>query len=444
MPIDPVHLRGSVEVNDRVDNIHPDHWDPEVFNQLPVRAYPLTAKLTTIQNESDGSVHTHWWEKGYTKMAGSVTDVYTDATLESGSAYASGGVVGTPLYVKMTAADAKQIVPEDTLIILDSDGSQRRAQVTDVQISTDANTYVAINLSEADTGNKLAGSSLTFLVGASSHPEGSVLPQAKAEEPTEYDNYKQIFMESVEATGTELAETTRINEDFRTTLRRDGLDRFMKKLEWTLLMGVRRSPSIGSNGKRQYWTEGLISAITRIEPSNIFDYKNDSTEPTGLSIAGKQWQAGGMNFLDGIIEYLGRYSTSDNLDIYAGSIAWLRINQLFRDYGDYQISSGTDSFGVTFKRIDGMPLTLNMYLHPMFTTTSDQLRKSMLIVDTAHLRYNPMEGRDLMFVSDEQLKNDGHTWIDGIKEGWVAQAGLKYRNLASMAWVKNIGETNVN
>lgn len=444
MPVDPVLLRGNVEVSDRVTDIHPDHWDPEVFDQLPVKAYPLTAKLTTVAVEPDDSVHTHWWEKGYTKMAGDVTDVYTDATLESGAAYASGGVAGTPLYISMSASDAKQIVPEDTLIILDADGNQRRAQVTDVQISTDANTYVAVSLSETDTSNKLAGASLTFLVGASSHPEGSALPDSKAEEPTEFDNYKQIFMEAVEATGTELAEGTRLSEDFRTRLRKDGLDRFMKKLEWTLLMGVRRSPSIGSNGKRQYWTEGLISAITRLEPTNVFDYKNDTTEPTGLSIAGKQWQAGGMNFIDGIIEYLSRWSTADSLDVYAGSIAWLRINQLIRDFGDYTITAGTDSFGVNIKRIDGMPLTLNMYLHPMFTTTSDQLRKSALIVDTSHVRYNPMTGRDLMFIGDEQIKENGHTWVDGIKEGWVAQAGLKYRNLAGMAWVKNIGDTNVN
>lgn len=438
MPVGQDFFRGAMGVDDRISDIHPEDWGrQEIYDQMPVGKAPMTAMLMSMGSQSTSSRRFHWWQQGFNNQRGSVTDVKLDAGFVN--PYVSGGVAGDDLFIQMAQADIEKVNKGDILMVVSSTNVFRSFQVDTVFIAG-ANSFVGAELLEADTGNALAGTSLTFMLIGSAQPELSELPDAIFEEPTEYSNYAQIFMESIEISGTELAEMSRVTPDVLARAREKAFMRFRNKMEWNYIFG-QFGTATGANGKTIWRTRGIRTAINENVSGNIVNYQTDSTDPGGSSIAGKSWLAGGMGFIETYMELLSRYSDAPTKKAYCGSQAWLALNQLVLDQGHYQIEQTTDEFGIRVLRIHGLIQTLDIIQHPLFTE-NPALRRSMLIVEPELLKYRPMEGRDVQFVAGADTNKDGWNWKDGIKEGWWAQAGLQYDNLDAMGWVDNLGLAN--
>lgn len=430
--------RGAMAVDDRVANIQPEDWRPAIFNQLPVGRAPMTAMLQSMGSTPTTSRIFHWWEQPFNAQRGDVTDVYNDQLLSD--VYVSGGSDGDTLYLKMSAADATLCNVGDTLMVIDADNNLRQGGISAVTLAG-ASSYISWQLLEDDTSNKLAGTSLTFILSGNAQPELSQLPDAIYQEPVEQSNFAQIFMESIEQSGTSEAEEERVTPLAKARMRAEGLMRLRNKMEWAFMFGVKKS-NTGPNGKPRWYTRGIRTAISENESSNILNYKTDSTTVgTSTSIAGKSWLAGGMDWFEEILELLSRYSDNPVKKGYCGSLAWLALNRLVLDHGHYKIEEMEDAFGIRVLRIHGLLQTLDIIQHPLMTA-EPAFRKSMLIIEPELLKYRPQRTRDLTFVDEGPKNMDGWVWVDGTKSGWFVQAGLQYDNLAAMAWLDNLGVTN--
>lgn len=438
MALTPSIIRGAVSTDLRTSNIHPENWNPDVYMQQITGRAPMTAILMAMGKGSTKSKTHHWWQKAYNSMNGAVVDVYSDAALSS--AYASGGVSGSILYISLTTANAKKIVSGDMMTIVDSNNVMRTGHVIQVLVGSDTTSYACIKLKQTDTSNILAGATLTFFVSGNVQAEMSELPDTTFEEPTEFYNYAPIFMEAAEFSGTELVEVTRINQDVRAQGLKEAYARFRAKMEWQYIFGI-RSSSTGANGKPLLFMDGIRTAISDNESTNILNFKTDSSTPAGNSIAGATWLSKGMTFIEDTMEFLSRTSDNPTKTAFCGSLAALAINQVVLDAGHYEIGPATNEYGINVHRIKGLVQTLDIITHQGFTANS-ALRNSMLIIEPEYLRDLPMEGRDIRVVKPGEVDTGGHTWVDGTKEGWYRQSTLEYNNLACMAWIDKIGITN--
>lgn len=423
-------IRGSVDSGARSATQHPQEWRKDLFEQIPVGGAKLTALLRRMGKEVAKSKIVNWQELAFASQRGDVTDVYTDAALSA--AYASGGVVGTPLYINMAEADANQIVSGDTIMIMDSDGYMRNVHVRAVTING-ASSYVYGELQQTDTSNKLAGATLTWTIVGNSHPESSELPTALYEEGEWFTNYCEIFMEACEMSGTEIAELDRTSPNIWGRAIKRAKMRLDMKIERAMLFGVARNGTYA--GKPQLHMGGLVPAITTNESGNIFNYKTDA------SYSGKTWLAGGMNWLEDLMEVTSRYSAAPTKLFLCGSLAALAIQRAVLDAGDYQLTPMTNRYGIRVKRLDGLSTSMDVLSHPLFTE-NPALRSCGVLVEPAMLHYLHMRGRDVQFVKPGTKDVAGNTWVDGKKAGWFGQISLRYDNLAAMGFLSNLGETN--
>jgi hypothetical protein len=390
--------------------------------------------LLSIPSTPTPSRFFHWPSIAFNSMRGSITDI--DTTPPPGTAYVSGGAAGDQLYAQMTAANAALINVGDNILIADASGNLRVGRVNGVVSTSDASSYAAFILREADTDNVLAGASLTWRLSGHSEAEMSPLPKASGEEVTWFQNCAGIAMESIEISGTEQNELSRISPDVRTFQRARALQRFNVKVERNLIFGVYTfAQGAGVNGKDILESRGIRTAISDNETANMMDYRTDT------DFSGQSWLSGGMDFMNQKLELLGRYGESEFKKMYVGGLAWLAINDLVQDYGQYKIEVMEDEFGIQVRRWHGLTTGVDIILHPLFSE-DPAFQRSALIVEPDLLRYKPMVNRDVQFVAGVDRDPNGWTWVDGVKEGWFAQYGLEYDNLAAMGWMDGLGLAN--
>lgn len=430
--IAPVIGRGMVAVQDRAANIHQEDWRRKAYEVMPQGRTPVTKFLMQTPGKATTSRITHWWIIPFNAMQGTVTDVFTDSALAS--AYSSGGVSGTTLYLKLTANDAKQIVRNDTLLVIDALGNDRAISVFAVNVGDDSTSYVAGRLLETDTGNKLAGATLYWVNSGHAEAEGSPLPDSTYEELVPLDNNTEIFMESFDLTGTEEVEAQRVDEAVFARLRRQALNRLNIKMERAFLFG-RKNTLVGQNGKQQRFLQGLVPMIKQYAPDNIFDFSTDT------NYTAAEWLDGGWDFLKNLMVQIARFSDSETMQMFLGDEAWLAINNLVEVNGLYKIDETTNSFGLRCKRLTGLSLDLELIKHPLFSVTTPY-RKSALITDLSLLRRRPMNGRDLTYIKPRQRDEDGSVWFDGKKAGWMCEQSFEADNLDAQGWITNIGVDN--
>ena len=300
MPLSPSIIRGAITTDVRQADIHPDDWRPTVYSQMPVGKAPLTAMLLSMPNGSTPSRFFHWPSIAFNSMRGSVTDILTGPP-PGGSGYTTGGLAGTQLYASMTASDAAKVNVGDNILLADSSYNLRIGRVNGVLSTTDVASYVAFILREEDTGNALADSTITWRLSGHSEAEMSPLPKASGEEVIWYQNCAGITMESIEISGTEQNEKSRVTPDVRTFQRARALQRFNIKIERNLIFGVYTfAQGAGVNGKDILESRGIRTAISEEENANMLNYTTD----TGFS--GQSWLSGGMDFPNQKLEILGR------------------------------------------------------------------------------------------------------------------------------------------
>lgn len=425
------YLRGSVSVPDVAADIHPQDWSPIIHQIIPAGRAPFAAIITGMGSEVTKSITFNWWAQAFPEQRGTITAIGTDA--DAGSAYTTGAVKGDNLYLKMSAADAEQIVRGHTILLNDATtGSEFSADVTQVMIAG-AVSIVAIRMQEADNGDNDLADVDSFWLMSQVMAEGADLPPSLVRQPEKFTNQTTITATTVKFTGSEIAEMERISPDKLIRARQDALLRWTIEQEKTALFSKFGTKIV--NGEQMRFTQGLVPAIIEHAPNNVFNYKTDS----GARFAAQAWSARGWEWLNEKFELIFRYTEAGRKSALIGSLGLLAIQTAIEGISDFKLETRQTAFGIQVTTLVTVFGEIDLILDPLFTTHPSRLR-SMLVLEFPLIKYRPLVGRDLKFLPD--ANNMNFAGPDQIREGWRGEWGIQYNNLDAFGWFLNLGVLN--
>lgn len=427
MADDPVLIQGGITDQDRLVSTKDRDFRPKLYDVVPVTRTPLCSLLSsklgttkTTQNKYE------WGEQPFNTQSGDITDVYTDSGLAT--PYASGATAfGSAVFIKMAAADAKQFLVKDNIIV-HSGVNALSLDITAVTIAG-ASSYLTAQAISADTDLVLAGTSLYYSVGSRSDSQISALPEAIYQEPALFDNYTQDFMVACELSDREIAAKELIDPSIRTRNKMQGLVRMNRYVESMIREGVKYGP-----GNRT-WSGGYAYWLKTKAGGNIIDLKTDTTY-----MKGQNWQAYTLEALYAIEEKISRFNQSGEYWVIGGGLALASIVQCIREQGCYELSPTQTKFGVRYKTLTGMNTSWNLVQDPSKSThKSDVIKRSIDVLDTSLMELR--EFRPLKYIP-AGTGVDGYTYKNGEKSGWEWDLGFQMDNFDAHARIYNLGVDN--
>ncbi len=425
-------MRGT---GDWVTNQRPENWRQEILYLYPNGDAPLTAMLSMMGNESTDDPHYHWWTENVGSVGGDVAGVFTLPDLSA--AYVTGGVTGQTLYITCTAALALQMRGGHQLLLRDA--SDYRVDVN-AKIVADpfingAASMLTVELLEADDNAGVGGNDLsdcdTLLVIGNINAEGAEMTTAIHRDPTEYDNYTQIFRNSLDVTRTAMKTKLRTGDDYQ-RMKRDTLESHSVEMEQSSFFSI-PSVNVGTNGKPERTTQGILSFVRQFAAQNIDDFSLNAT------YAGQTWLAGGELWMDTFLEQLFRFGSNEKM-VFAGSGAILGINRLAKASGQIQLVPTDVSYGLKVKHWLTPFGDLFVKTHPLFSFQATT-RNMMVIMDPKNMRMRFID--DTMFIGDGmERQNTGHNRLDGKKEEYLTEMGYEFHHPLTFGIMNNVGVDN--
>lgn len=411
------------------------NWDNALLRIYPNGTAPLTAILGLAKSERTTDPQFHWWTKTLPSQAGAVTGVYTDVLLSS--AYVSGGVAGDTLFVKMAAALAGEIRIGHLVRLMDESDLTMTVigKVTARQVNG-TSSYISVVLLEADnnsTSHDLSDCDRLMVVG-NVNSEGAAMPEAVTYNPEKWYNYTQIFRTSLEITRTAKLTTLRTDDAYK-EMKREALELHGLEREKNYLFGI-PSEGIGSNGKPERTTLGLIPAIVGGQTGQASGHAGTVKDfTTDTSYSGQSWLQGGEDFLDTYLEQMFRYGDPEKMAL-CGNLAVQGINKLVKSGGDYSFTPMTAEYGINVTRWKTPFGSIYLKTHPLFNYEA-AMRRSMVIFEPRNISRAYIT--QTTFYPDAEQKNTGYTRRDGIKEEFLTEDGLKYHGIHGWGYLTGIG-----
>jgi hypothetical protein len=419
-------MRGT---GDWATDQRPYSWRDAILRLYPNGDAPLTAIMAKMKSEKTDDPLFNWWTKGLPTQRATLTEVYTDAALSS--AYSSGGVAGSVLYAKMSAADAGHFRAGHQVIFRLSTSYlyDINAKVVAVGVNG-ASSYVAAKLLQADASSYVASAD-TMLVIGNINAEGAPMPDAITYDPTKLYGYTQIFRTPLEITRTARKTRLRTGDAYK-EMKREALELHSIEMEKAFIFGY-PTENTGDNGKKERTTGGIvyhIGAYSGIASSFVTD--------TSAGVSGKTWAAGGEDWLDYYLEKIFRYGSEERL-AFCGSNVLLAINKLVKQGGNYTFTPKTGSYGIKVMEWVTPFGTINMKRHPLFSYEATN-SASMLVISPEDLTYRYID--DTTFYDDPEKKNTGYTRRDGTKEEFLTECGLEIHHPSKFGWLHGFGSDN--
>ena len=414
-------MRGTGDYT--VTGQRPENWREMILRLYPNGAAPLTAIMSKMASEKTTDPTFHWFQKILPKQRASVTGIYTDSGLSS--AYVSNGALGDTVYVKMSAVDAAQFVSSHSLLIRNSTllTSDVVVKITAAPTINGASSYLTCVLLQADAigtsgtaKTALATADVAYIIGTV-NPEGGTAPSSLMYDPTEYNNYTQIFKTALQHTRTAMKTRLRTGDQVAEA-RREALELHSIEMEKAFIFGV-KSLRTGANGKPERTTGGVKSFLS----SNVLDFQHAAG-------GAAPWIAAGESFIDDTLEQIFRYGTGEKLCL-CGSGAIQGINRIAKAKGQFWLSEKTQSYGIKVLEWVTAFGTLNLKSHPLFTY-EPTLRNSMLIVEPRYLKYRFID--DTMYKPEVQQPD-----LDGELSQYITEGGLELNFEQAHGWIDGVG-----
>ena len=424
-------MRGN---GDWVTDQRPKNWRETMLFLYPNGSMPLTAIMSKMKSEKTDDPQYYWWTKMLPNQAGTVTGVYTDSTLLT--AYVSGGIAGSVIYLKMAAADIIHFRAGHSVLMRDaSDLTVDVVGLVTVVAANGASSYIGVKLLEADDNSTLGDLSNcdTVMVIGNMNAEGAAMPDSIAYDPTKLYNYTQIFRTPLSITRTARKTKLRTGDQYKEA-KREALELHGIEMEKAFLFGIPYEGT-GSNGKPIRMTEGLISHIKTNNSSAVADFQTDAT------YHGKNWldDGGGEDFLYEYFELLFRYGRQEKLAI-CGTGALLGLNKLASANGHFTMTSSTKSYGINVTEMVTPFGVVYFKTHPLFNVEAT-LRNSMVVFEPENCVYRYID--DTTFYGEGEAKqaapgtNGGR--IDGTQEEYLTECGLEYHHPYTAAFLNGVG-----
>lgn len=420
----------------------PENWRQGIMYRFPNGRAPLTAMTSMASTEPVDDPVYHWWTQGNPEQKAEFTagQVFNDSALSS--AYTSGAVKGTVLYVKVTLAEVSEFRPGHMAMfsLATTPNLDTVGKVVEIKRNA-ASSYVAVQLLEIDdnaSGDSKDLSDATILsVIGDVNAEGAQAPDAINILPSKHDNKTQIFRTPLDITGTARSTTLR-TEDAYKKKRRDALHLHGLTLEKAHLWGI-KSEEVGDNGKPERTSQGIISWIREKASDHVDHYTTSSADAFWAS---KTWKLGGEAFLDFYLERVFRFG-ADTLVALMGSGALLNLKQLVDATGGLNFGPGLKVFGMKLLRWETPFGDILLKTHPLMNTTAKD-RNSMIVFDPAQVGFRPLKGRDTHFRAAGKVNESGYgdNSIDGTKEEWLTEGGFQYDSEDSLLYLTGLGTLN--
>lgn len=421
-------MRGNGDWSD--SDMRPKNWRETVLYLYPNGNAPLTAIMSKMSEEKVDDPEFYWWTQGLPSQAGAVTNVYTDSGMSS--AYVSGGVSGDALYVKVAAATAAHFRAGHVCMLrYTSDYTvDCRAKVTAVE-ANGANSKISVKLLEDDdnsTTYDLSDADYIMVIG-NVNPEGGAMPDAISYDPTKYYNYTQIFRTPLSITRTARLTRLRTGDAYKKA-KKECLQMHSVEMEKAFIWGV-PTEGTGSNGKPERTTGGLIYWIST-GGGVVSDF---TTQTTWTDTT---WLADGEEWLDTQLEQIFRYGSDERI-AFCGSGVVLAINKLVKEYGSYDFTPRTTSYGI--KVMEWVTPFGVVYLkrHPLFSYETTN-RYQMIVFDPQDINYRYIT--DTTFYPDPDKKNTGRNRIDGTDEEYLTEAGMEFHHPSKCAYLNGFNQDN--
>ena len=426
-------FQGMRSNNDWATDQRPENWRESMLYLFgPTGDVPLTALLAKAKSKKVDDPKFHWFEKGLPEQRATVTGKYTDAAMAT--AYVTGGAAGSTLYVKCSAAHAGEFRVGHQVLLRNSsnDADDTNAKVVAVEVNG-ASSKITVKLLQADpTTNGIADCDTMLIIG-SVNPEGGSMPSAVAYDPTGYYNLCGIHRTSLSITRTARKTRLRTGDQYKEA-KREALQLHSIELEKNFLWSY-PTEGVGSNGKPERTTKGLITAIREANSGAIVS--NYLTE-TDTQWAGQTWLDAGEDWLDAQLEQIFRYGGSERV-CFCGSTCILALNKLIKASGNYQLQPKTMGYGIKVMEWYTPFGTLYLQRHPLFSFEATN-RRSMVIFDNDDLEYRFID--DTTFYDDPDKKNTGRNRVDGTDEEWLTEAGLEFHHKKKCGYLSGFGQDN--
>jgi hypothetical protein len=312
-----IGMRGN---GDWVADQRPKNWREQILKLYPNGSAPLTAILAMMSSNKVDDPEFNWWTQEQSCAGGAVSGVYTDAACIT--AYTSGGVAGSILYLTITTTLGNRVRIGHQILLRDASDYTVDVigKVTGITRGS-TTTILTVKLLEADdnsTSHDLSDCD-TFKIVGNINPEGSVIPDPIALNPTKVYNYTQIFRTSLAITRTARQTRLRTGDQYQKA-KAEALEMHSWEMELAFIWGI-MTEGIGDNGKPERTTRGLINYIRTYAAANCVDYTLDT------DYAGKSWEVGGEDWLETYLEQVFRYGATDKLCL-CGSGFLLGLNKL--------------------------------------------------------------------------------------------------------------------
>jgi hypothetical protein len=422
-------MRGT---GDWATNERPENWRQGILYLYPNGSAPLTAILSMMGEEMVDDPKFHWWTKDLPSQSATLTGKYTDVALSA--AYASGGVSGSTIYAKMSAAhNAHFRIGHLVKFTYSGDHTvDCVGSVTAVE-ANGANSYVAVKLREADDNSSsydISDADSLLIIG-NTNPEGGTMPTAIAYDPVEYSNYTSILRTPLSITRTARRTKLRTKDAYQEQ-KREALELHSIEMEKAFLWSI-YARWTGANGKFERSTMGVIPMIKTYASANVFDYVTDT------DYSGQTWLQGGEDWLDAKLEVLFRYGSREKLAL-CGSEAVLGINRIVKSNGFFQTSAKTKSYGIQVMEWVTPFGVINMITHPLFSYEAAN-RRMMVVLEPKNLKYKYVDDTTFYAEGNPRERSSGQR-VDGTEEEFLTECGLEYHHPSTFGIFAGMGQLN--
>ena len=377
-------IQGLRHTNTVVDGGRPKNWRAGILMAYPNGKMPLTGLTSLMKSESTDDPEYNWWEKEMqdrrVKLTSNLGASGTELTVEKG---AFGFKAGDVLMSEQTM--------ERMIVVADPVADTKLSVVRAFANSTAA----AVTVSSQNP--------YVICIG-SAYEEGSDAPTAVDFDPQKYNNFTQIFRNTLEATRTFKKTKLRYGDQVK-EMKRECLELHGVDMERAFIFGGKSEGTY--KGKPRRTTGGITSFIPAANTKDI-----NSLYTGGLTMDG----------LDELMYDAFRQGSSEKFVI-CGNRAALTLQQAVRKNTAMQITSGIKEYGMNVSRLDCQFGSLVIKTHPLFNQMSGGsgfygFESSALVLDMAEFKYRYVDDTKYQ----EKLSDDG---VDGSKSGYLTEAGLE-------------------
>ncbi|MEG0299555.1 MAG: DUF5309 family protein, partial [Aurantimicrobium sp.] len=420
---------GMRSTNDfTLDGQRPKNWRETLLRLYPNANLSLTALTALMKSERVNDPEFNWYTKKFASQSAVISGIYSGDAGATGTTIAGPVTVGTVLSLTMGQEDSKQFKAGHTLILRNKTNVEFDLMARVVKGPVDGGPLgqIVIKMFESSKPGKdvsIANMYSVLIIG-SAYGEGALIPNPITRDPVKWNNFTQIFRNSLKITRTAQKTRLRTGPAYEEA-KRDTLEDHGVEMEKAFLFGV-PSETVDEEGNPLRTTGGLLWAIK--QAGTLSNFLTDTTYPMNT-----KWVDQGQQYMNEVLERIFRYGSSEKM-AFAGSGAILALNSLAWAKGQWNFTAETKSFGIDVVKWVTPFGTINLKTHPLFSLEETN-RYAIAIFEPKNLRYRYID--DTSFFADPM--NHGMQRRDAKMEEFLTEAGMEFHFPEAWGFLNGLG-----